>query len=243
MALADKDPEIYKNYLKTYPEGKYKSQVKTTLENLMLNKANREFESEEYNLAKNSYQEFREVFPSSNSNNIVTERLDTIEKRLQQKTQVENRTSGNYIMFTYGGNETYGLQFGKLHLSKVGTYFNIRANESVTELKFTEDIEVQNSRGDFEEAVIAASFGLTFKIYYPLWIYAGVGVQYKELFIKDDSDEVMTFKITDEEPYIIFPEVGLKVKLGRIGALKVGGAYLDGEAIFQVGLGFMIRNW
>ena len=236
-ARRNDDTQLYKSYLIQYPNGTYANEVSLALEAAMINEANSEFEEEQYSIAKNSYQNYRRQFPSGAHLQLVESRLNEIQKIEKKEARISKRRSSKYFMFTYSTAEEYGLEQGGLHLNNVATYFSMSANKNVLNLKFTSDEQAEVVHEEFEEATLSASFGLTYKITYPLWIYAGGGVTYTEYFWEDES-ETLTFEIVDQTPYQFYPEAGLQVKLGNAFVLKAGAVFMDGEVIYKAGLGF-----
>lgn len=235
--------QLYKSYLISYPQGQYISQVKESLRSELLEKANNEYENEDLNLAKDTYQEFNRHFPSGSDAAFVTERIIDIEKKMTKQARVNSRTSGNYFMATYSTDELYGIQFGKLSLNRVGTYFNLSVNENIANIQFESVNETTLPAENFEQASISAGFGLTYKIIYPLWIYAGGGAIYTDYYEEIGDGEVVTYAIDSLENYQFFPEFGVNIKLGRIAAIKAGAALINGETYIKAGVGFQTRNW
>lgn len=68
---------------------------------------------------------------------------------------------------------------------------------------------------------------------YPLWAYAGAGVKYQTY--EDGTD---SYKLAGEKPWQVYPEFGLKARLGKVVILKVGVQLIKDKPAFQVGIGF-----
>lgn len=242
-AMRENDIQLFNSYLITYPDGKYNQQVKASLEAAILGKADKEYNDKDYARARNTYEKYQEKFPSGSKTTLVEQRISEIEKRIERKARLDSRTSANYFMATYSTQELYGIQLGKLSLNKVGTYFNLSVNENVGNLTFTAENETTSLAEDFEQASISAGFGLTYKITYPLWVYVGGGAIYTDYYLENEDGEVNTFKLEGVDNYQFYPELGFNVKLGRVGALKAGASYINGEMFWNVGLGFQTKNW
>ena len=236
-AKKDNDIILYQSYLTQYPNGKYQTEVSAALNTTMINKANTEFEDENYGFAKISYKNYIEQFPSGDQTPFANSQLNKIQRIEEKRVRVSNRTSKGYFMLTYSTAPDYGIEFGKLHLDNVATYFGISANQYVANLKFAPDAEVEFFPEDFEEATLSASFGLTYKVYYPFWIYAGGGVKYTEYFIEDGS-ETINFEVVDQSPFQFFPEAGVHVKVTNSIVLKAGAIYFEEGVLFKAGIGF-----
>ena len=52
-----------------------------------------------------------------------------------------------------------------------------------------------------------------------------------------------TYEIGNVDFFQFYPELGVQVKLGRIGVLKAGGSYIDSEMVYNVGIGFQTKSW
>jgi hypothetical protein len=91
------------------------------------------------------------------------------------------------------------------------------------------------------------SGGVTFKIAYPLWGYAGGGVgYYHQLEEIDDfafpgntSGTTVWLRNTDETSFGFFPEGGLMLKVSNALVLKYGIMHRQ-ELIHQFGFGFQL---
>jgi len=242
-AKTSSEIDLYKSYKIQYPKGKYIDEVNNAIQSMMLASANDDFENEDYTSAKLQYERFLEEFPESDKTDFVGQRLKSSENTIKREENVAGRTNSNHFMLTYGSDETYGFQFGKMHLRSVGLYFNLRANTNIGNLSFTEGFESEQLPEGTEEAALLGSLGLTFKVYYPIWIYAGAGAKYYELYIEDENGDANRYSMEGEEAYQIFPEAGLLIKIGKFAVIKGGASFIDGETVFQAGIGFQTKNW
>ncbi|MEP5253650.1 MAG: hypothetical protein ABJQ39_01195 [Winogradskyella arenosi] len=228
-------------HLLLYPESEHKAEILERLEMLYIEQANSLYKNEDDALAKQAYTDYLEKFPEGPNVELTNKNLEIIQNRIDKQLRIESRTSANYFMLTYASDETYGIQFGKLSQDKVGMYLNFSGNESVTNLTFATDVEV-DSVGDsismFEESTFKTSLGLTFKIINPVWIYGGVGLKYREFIFEDE-----VWDIGDLKSILYYYEAGLKVKIGKVMALKAGASFIDGETYIQAGIGILTRNW
>lgn len=110
-----------------------------------------------------------------------------------KKMQVRyGRPDRTYLAYVYDSKAVYGVSYGGLKNQKVGVYLTARINETYLDEKgyFTvnnagqtdgtsySDVRYANvSRTDYGEILL----GLTKKISYPLWLYAGMGVSNKRV--------------------------------------------------------------
>jgi hypothetical protein len=244
-AMRLNDIQIYKSYEIKYPSGKYKSEIEEARKKAILAKADKYFGDKEFGLAKNTYELYKTDYPDATELNLANERLKLIDKELKKEENRANQTSAKYILGTYSSNELFGLEFGRMSLRGVGTYFNINVNQNVGNISFssaTERQAVSNISENYEEAKIGANFGLTYKIIYPLWIYGGAGVVYTEYYNELEEDSVY-YEIEGVDSFQFYPELGLQVKLGNVAVLKAGGAYIDSDIYAKVGIGFQTKIW
>ena len=234
--------EKYDLYLMAYPTGNYSEEVSFFLEKSILEKANQEYQNSNFEDSKNFYSRYTKEFPSGSEINLANKRITEIEKKMSSNARIAGRTSAKYIMGTYSDFELYGLQLGRLSNNNVGTYFNIAVNENIGNMKFTTDESVSGSPDLFERASLSASFGLSYKIAYPIWIYAGVGYIYFEYYDSQD-DVITTLSLNDFKNSFLYPELGIKLKLGNVAVLKAGGSYINSDLYINAGIGFQTKNW
>lgn len=236
-AQNNNDIDLYKSYLIQFPNGKYQTEVSTALNTAMISKANAEFDNKNYDYAEVSYKNYIEQFPSGDQASYAKSQLNKIQRIEEKMARVSKRTSKGYFMLTYSTAEEYGIEFGKLHLDKVSTYFGLSANESVANLTFAPEAEVETFPADYNEATLSANFGLTYKVYYPIWVYAGGGVKYTEYFIEEESEN-FSFEVVDQSPYQFFPEAGVQIKITKFLVIKAGAQFNEDEVVYKIGLGF-----
>lgn len=246
-AMKLNDIQIYNTYRIKYSTGKYIDEIEEARKKAILAKANRQFENEEFGLAKNTYQQYKADYPRGEEVGFANERLEDIDQEMKKEDRVANQTSSKYILGSYSSNEMFGLEFGRMSLRGVGTYFNLNANQnvgntSILSFSGTEKESVSAVSEDFEEAKLGANFGFTFKVLYPLWVYAGAGVVYTDYYSENDG-EVIYYEVEGVENIQFYPELGLQVKLGNVAVLKAGGAYIDGEIYAKAGFGFQTKIW
>lgn len=246
-----KSPRLSPKYMSEFPKGKHTEEVKENYENYLFNKGNSYFSNKDYANAKNTYNTYLKNFERNQNASQAKKNVQIIEAYEQKNARIKARKSVNYIMPTYITNESFGIQLGKLHMKKLGVYFNLSANKNVFELEFNEDeaiktsdFEVFSESENFDKANISSVFGLTYKVIYPLWINLGGGASYNEYFVADDSADI-TQKVTFEEKENLnfFPEIGLTVKLGNIISINGTALFIDGETYYKVGLGFTTNKW
>src|SRR5690606_32230441 len=97
-----------------------------------------------------------------------------------------------------------------------------------------ESVGDYNGDGNLKAGLVSASFGFNMKITYPLWVYAGAGVKY-QVFVDGSST---SYKVKGEDEWQVFPEFGLKIKLGKEISLKAEVQLYKNKPAFQFGIGF-----
>lgn len=114
----------------------------------------------------------------------------------------------------------WGLNYG----------FSLPGFSSLIELETLEDYSGDD---ELKKSFASSSLGFTMMITYPLWAYAGAGVKYQTY--EDGTD---SYKLAGEKPWQIYPEFGLKGRLGKVVILKVGVQLIKDKPAFQLGIGF-----
>jgi len=247
LILANKDAPTAQSYLDKYPEGKYKKEAREILEEILFREGNHYYEENDLANAKDKFDAYKTSLPDGKNIAEVDKKLGQIEKKMNRQQTIDDRTSANYFMLTYTTNEAFGFEFGRVSLRGLSTYFNMTANADVFNLKMGESVaeieSLKDAPEDYKNPFLTASFGFTFKIAYPVWLYVGGGARYQEFFAKDADDEVVVFKVREEKNFTFFPEAGLKLKIGKAIVLKAGTQYMDEEFSYQFGIGIQTRNW
>lgn len=237
--------EDYETYIKTYPQGKYASEVNRIIENSYYKFGNDAYSSKEYRSAKDYYETYLSKYPNGTYSSEVRSKIKRCKRRI-------NQTSAGFIAYSYDANCPVGISFGKLNRKLIGFYGTLRINKDLfTSLNGTIDNIGNKELKRFDNAVqhydlqktkvpnAAGSFGLTFKVAYPLYSYLGVGVIYtstyhkweasNEGYLLKDADRKYWLRNTDMSAFNIYPEVGLILKISNFLILKYGVMYLVPE--------------
>jgi outer membrane protein assembly factor BamD (BamD/ComL family) len=224
----------FENYIKKYPNGKYAAQINKAIENYMYDKAELSFNNKNYSGAISSYQDYINRYPNA-------ENIDKAKSKLKKATNKSRQRSSAYFGFTYESQGAYGIAAGKLNKDRLGFYFNARVTPEAFEINFTEpenEISEDLIPEDGKIGVASLSFGLSYPVAYPLWVYVGGGANYQERFIESEDDENFFYKVEGEEQLAFYPEGGIKVRLGKSITLIGGVVYVRGEMLYKAGLGF-----
>lgn len=248
-AVSSRDVKVAQNYLQKYPSGKYKTEVLDLLEEVLFKEGTQFLEANDLVNAKSKFTTYKELFPQGKNVTTVEKNLALIDKKTKKQNTIASRTSANYFMLTYSDNESYGFEFGKLDLKKLSVYWDLAANENVLGLFETgmgETVEVEAVKDLPEEAkhaFLTTSFGFTFKIAYPVWMYVGGGLKYQQFYLEDEDDEILTYKVNEDKDLSFYPEGGFKVKIGKAVVLKAGTQYVNNELQYQFGIGIQTNNY
>jgi len=247
LVKENKSEQSALQYLAKYPNGKFVTEVKDILEETLFTEGNTYYENDNLSEAKAKYESYKTNLPNGKNISKVEDKLISIDKKNKRNEAIENRTSAYYFMLTGTTDEAYGFELGRVSLKGVSTYFNMSGNKNVLNLQLegaeNEVDSADKAPKDYENAFLTASFGLTFKIAYPVWFYAGGGVKYQEFYSKDKNGDDVFFKIKDQKSTLFYPEAGLKLKIAKAIVLKGGAQYIGDEIIYQFGIGIQTKNW
>ena len=240
--------EDYEDYIKKYPQGKYASEVNRVIEDYYYKSGNRELSSKNYYKAYNYYNTYLSKFPYGSYN-------EEVRKKRKKSEKLYNQRSAVFSMISLDSDYSFGYNAGRLNKDRLGGYANLSFNFDIfTDATYTIDNNGNsNFSGDFEltgevqNARLAISGGITYKILYPIWGYTGIGFgyfpQYEEAKKYDNyhnTYEDFWMKNTDESSYSAFPETGLFLKLSDSFVFKYGIMYHKG-IIHQFGFGWQIK--
>ncbi len=237
--------EDYENYVRKYPYGKYASEVKNILEGGYYRFGNESYKAKNYSEAKNYYEKYLNKYPNEKFSAEVKAKLNICYRKL-------NQNSTAFYMYNYDKINPLGFSMGSLLINQVGLYLNLKMNTEIF-TEFDIDGETDNytsdelsgiyPTGEIKEGNAALSFGLTYKIVYPLWAYVGGGAGYYALYeFYDEHDYNEYFygsgwlRNSEESGFKIFPEGGVILKISNAVVLKYGVIYNE-EIIHQFGFG------
>lgn len=225
--------ENYETYIKQYANGKYASEVNNVIKNSYFRFANEAYASKDYTNAISNYSKYINNYPGG-------EDIDKARKGLKKASAKSKQTSSGYFGFTYESQGTYGLTLGRLKKDGIGLYTNLRVSPDVLALNFNE-AEVELSEDEIPEdekiAIASLSVGISYPVYYPVWLYVGAGANYQQR-LTDEFDDNTFYKLEGEEQLAFYPEGGIKVRFGKRFAIIAGVVFLRGEMLYKVGIGF-----
>lgn len=227
-------------YLNNYAGGQYDESVKKTLcDAYLLNAA-------ELAAEKDAYSQQRAVEFYNKSNQYCPDYdLDADIRTAEKKAKRYGRPDRGYLAYVYDSIAPIGISFGSINNRSLGMYMSLSANEDIfasTSIYKLEDGSLDGGNGvatgerttGYADAVI----GLTKKITYPLWLYAGGGVSYKmDLHEYEFDGELEWVENKDESG--IDPLVDAGVIIDLSGFFIRGGLKTDLEEFrYTAGVGF-----
>ena len=228
------------SYLKSYPNGRYKNKINILIEQNLIASIKGLNQTKQYRKIQNETEEYQQKFPNGKNIKYVNRLNSKAYRNLKKK-------HSSLLLISYETNEAFGFQIGSLRKRNLGWYFTARGNEAAFDATFKREDEVTqeefnliNENEKIETILGSASLGLTFPLYYPVYINAGVGVNYKQYVIGEIEDfNHRVFSIEEEKPYDVFPEAGLIIKIGPV-IISGGASYIREEIIYKVGFGFAL---
>ena len=242
----------YEKYLKNYPYGKHVQDANRIISYYLFRLGTDKFKSKKYSSAKTYFKSYLSKFPSGAN---ATE----ARKNIRKCDMLLNQTGGQFLMYAGDTQSPIGLSIGSLDVRKVSFYMTFSMNSNVFKA-FDVIYEIDNngnhdhpgnvlSTGNNSVGLLGLSVGVTYKIYYPIWVYAGVGIGYTPTYQEVDTYyssgsfwETEWFLNSDKSIIDFYPEFGLKTMLFNKLVLKAGMIYrysLDegNQFGFQFGLG------
>ncbi|MFD2916072.1 hypothetical protein [Psychroserpens luteus] len=225
----------YEAYINQYPNGEYASEVNEIIKISYLKFANDTYKDKNYKKAISNYSKYIQNYPYG-------EDIDQAKKGLEKANKKSRQFSSGYFGFTYESQGTYGLTLGKLNKDGIGLYTNLRVSPDVLELEYKKP-ELELTEDQIPEgekiAIASLSVGVSYPIFYPVWLYVGGGANLQERFNNNDNEHVNDYySLKDEEHLAFYPEAGLNVRFGKVFTIIAGVVYVRGEMLYKVGIGF-----
>lgn len=235
--------DLFDKYLSTYPNGENRMEILRIYEEYLSNSGEEAITAKNYEKAELFYGTYIKNFPEGTNIIYAKKKYELAKRKLEKQVIIANRTDKEYFMINYGTNNSIGLGLGRLNTShRLSTYatLNVDSKFNVFNMTFTPDdiekLEDYEGTNALEPGFLTFSFGLNCTVAYPLALYLGGGIRYKEYVDNDNND--YSYKLKDEKPLKFFPEAGLKAVLGKFLVLKLGVQFIGDETSLQLGLGF-----
>lgn len=252
-----KDMEYYfGKYMKQYPNGSETAAARQTMCDTYQAAANKEKDKKTAFAQKQSIAYLTKVQTICSS----TPALETALKTANKKAIRYGRPNRGFIAYVYDSLAPIGLSFGTINNRKVGMYVTVRANENFFQ---GNSFYTVNDQGIYDGSVFDdvrptgetrtshfdGMLGLTKKIAFPLWLYAGGGINYSQLSILVDEYndsgrfvESEWIKNTDQQFIKPVVEAGAIIDVGGF-QLRGGGKMIDFKDIYYtLGIGFSFRR-
>ncbi len=239
--------EDYETYIREYPFGIYADHVNQIIENSYMAFGKKAYKNGNWRDARSDFNKYLRHYPSGRYK-------EEAEKYVKKCSRKLSQSGTGFLMYTYDEVSPLGLSFGSLSVRSVSVYYTIKLNQDIFKgydvlYEIDEQGKSDSPRdilptGEIVDANIAMSLGLTRKLVYPLWAYAGAGVGYYAIYHEVEQFnsngtpyETVWMKSTESPEFEFFPEGGLMLKLGGALVCKYGISYQNG-VIHQFGVGF-----
>lgn len=201
------------------------------------------------------YGRARSIYPGT-AYTLAMQKLEKLKKRY-------GRPDRTYMAYVYDSVTNFGISIGGLKNRNIGVYITARANSDffTSGTYFTVDnsgkvdgsvLDDVRPTGEKKTGYLDGIFGLTKKIAYPLWVYAGGGVTVTnhywymaEYFSNGNHDENSWVKNTDESGVKPMAEAGLIIDLSGLhlrGGVKTNDFKdIKNSLLYSVGIGFSFK--
>ena len=211
--------------------------------------------SYELSTAIDYYGRARSIYPGT-AYSLAIDKLEKLRKRY-------GRPDRTYLAYVYDTVTNFGISIGGLKNRNIGVYITARANSDffTSGTYFTVDnsgkvdgsvLDDVRATGETKTGYLDGIFGLTKKIAYPLWVYAGGGVTVTnhywymaEYFSNGNHDENSWVKNTDESGVKPMAEAGLIIDLSGLhlrGGVKTNDFKdIKNSLLYSVGIGFSFK--
>lgn len=247
-----KQMESYFNtYFRLYPNGADISKAKKTMCDAYFRAgviAAKEKTLASQNTAINYFYSSKNLCPLDNN-------VDSYLNKALRKVKQYERPNRSFMSYCWDEISPIGLSFGGLKTRKIGVYLTPRCNVGIftngTYFTVKNDGSLNGNVYDdirftnvVRKANVELNFGLTKKIFYPLWLYAGIGGAYNTTYWKMDTydDYGVYYKTnwvrnTDLTYWSPVFESGLIFDIKGFN-LRVGAKTADEDWFVTAGIGF-----
>jgi hypothetical protein len=241
---------FYKRYQERFPRGSKIKTVDAELCSLYYN------EGKKYEKSKNISDISMAIQLFTNANNCGKKTSDRKMASLKRKERKGYRYDDSFWGWHADEKNLYGLMFGGLKNKKIGIYISARVGngifESTTYWETNNDNSVAKSNdlkktftGTITSKSIYGNFGITKKVFHPVWLYAGAGVCVNsELrqFEHNITHEKEFAENADKKFTALNVEAGIYLRLAgivfRYGVNRPMNDKFTGSIVHHFGLGF-----
>lgn len=245
--------EYYNKYLKRFPGDAGSLKIKNLLLSYYINKGNSYMIAKEWYSAKSMFEAYLKL-------NGVGVDADHCRKSIKKCEWKLKQESNGFIAYSYDSISPIGVSFGYLNKGGLGFYSTIKLNKNIftslngtiddegnTTLDLYNEAEFQTKLNETRNANFSGSVGLTCKLVYPIFVYAGAGIIYTSVYdrweatdpnyVLQNVDRTYWLKNTDKTEINFFPEGGVIWKISNVMMLKYGVVYRS-SLLHQFGVGF-----
>lgn len=237
----------YENYLITYPSGKFASDANDILRNSYYTLGEEAYKAKKWSEAQKYFSKYLEKYPYG-------DKIDEVKRKNKKSFSMQNQSGLAFLGLQYQSLYPFGITFGRMNVGKSGFYTTFRANPEVLKFFSLSSIDSlsQNNyvyTGNYAETRFSFSLGPTFKLIYPLWIYAGIGLNYIHKIAETEEYDAFGGLIAthwttsfDNAQFMLYPEIGLMFKPGSSLMFGYGIMRLNSENLHAFQLGFGIGS-
>ena len=239
--------EYYLNkYLKDYPNGEDVQKIKRIFCDNYIRIANESAKLKSEYSQGSAVENYTKAKAFCFQNSFLDKRIKNSQK-LQTRY---GRADRFFISYLYDDAVPYGLTTGTLNNTSVGFFILGRINEAMynSASSFTVD-NMGKPSGETGSYAFTGSkttgtsefeIGLTKKVTFPLWLYAGGGVSFnqEQWEFKSSSNDILWVKNTDNKTTKAIFDAGVIVDVGGFN-IRGGGKTSDFSKIdYSIGIGF-----
>jgi len=226
--------EFYLNkYLNSYGGGKDDGKVKNLLCNTYRSNA------EKLVPEKNAYSQQRAIeFYKAAQNYCPQEDLSEKIALAEKKHKKYGRPDRGYLAYVYDSIAPIGLSIGSINNRSIGMYLSGSINTDLFTEEATSTIIGDGFPTETKVGYGDAILGLTKQIAYPVWIYAGGGAAFKNIYEGwDTGNEIEWVKNTEESNISFIGDAGVIINISSL-FLRAGVKSDLEEFRFAGGIGF-----
>lgn len=220
-------------YLNSYSGGNEDSRVKNILCNTYTSNA------EKLVPEKNAYSQQRAIEFYNAAQKYCPEGDLRDKIAVAEKKQIKyGRPDRGYLAYVYDSIAPIGLSIGSINNRSIGMYLSGSINTDLFTEESTSTIISDGNPAEIKVGYGDAILGLTKKIAYPVWLYAGGGAAFKNLYEGWDTGDGMEYVKNTEESNISFiGDAGVIVNISSL-FLRAGVKSDLEEFRFSGGIGF-----
>ncbi len=251
------DASLYKRYVQEYPSGEFITEASFFLESYYIKNAD---QATSKHTSKYYYEQYLKLFPDGSKSKYAKykiKKINNIEKKEEKKAVAKARrikkTGGGFLAYSYDKFSRFGLTYGLLKTSDIGWYAKIKTNYFWTDF-FAWTEKDYNYNTDYTGKHVNWNFyfstGITFKLFYPLWVYLGGGGGYEmEIYEYEYGyDNIVNTSYTksprpESYGWHSLIDSGVLLKIGNKIVFKYGiiyGDYNYYQPLHQFGAGIML---